>query len=80
MVVADDGAADAPDQRLVPLDQRREGQLGHLVRVGREAFQDLAVGQILDTPDIVEGLELTKESPVPSSDCHRACSPAGHPP
>jgi hypothetical protein len=70
MVVADDSAADAPDQRLVPLDERREGQLGHLVRVGREFFQELAVGQLLDTPEIVQGLELTKESPVPSPDCH----------
>ena len=70
MRVAHDSQADAPDHRLVPLDQGREGQLGHLVRVGGESFQELAVGQVPDGPDVVKGPELTKESPVPSSDDH----------
>ena len=65
MLVAYDGQADAPDHRLVPLDQRREGQLGHLVRIGRESFQELAVGQVPDGPDVVEGSELTKNGPIP---------------
>ena len=37
-------------------------------RIGRKSFQELAVGQVPDGPDIVEGSELTKNGPVPSSD------------
>ena len=73
MLVAYDGQADAPDHRLVPLDQGREGQLGRLVGIGRESFQELAVGQVPDGPEIIEGSELTKYGPVPSSDYHDVC-------
>ena len=76
MLVAEDGQADAPDQRLVPLDQRREGELGHLVRVGREPLQELTVGQVPDGPNVVKGSELANNGPVPSSDYHGLCSSA----
>ncbi len=73
VLVADDGQADAPDHRLVPFDQRREGQLGQLVSVARESFQELAVGQVPDGPKVVEGSELPKNGPFPSSDDHGVC-------
>ncbi len=59
VLIADDGQADAPNHGFVPLDQCREGELGHLVAVGRETFQKLAVGQVANRPNIVEGSELT---------------------
>ncbi len=73
VLIANDGQADAPDHRLVPLDKRRKGQLGHLVRIGRESFQELAVGQVSDGPDVIEGSELTNNGRVPSSDYHVVC-------
>ena len=73
MFITYDGQADAPDHRFVPLDQCREGQLGHLIRSGREPFQELAVGQAPDGPDVVKSLELTKGGPAPLSGYHGVC-------
>ncbi len=53
MLIANDGQANAPDHRFMPLDERREGQLGYLIRIGRESFQELAVGQGANGPEIV---------------------------
>ena len=78
MLVAHDGQADAPHHRLMPLDQRRERQFCHLVCVGRESFQELAVCQVPDRPDIVERSELTNNRPVRSFESHRICpQPSG---
>ena len=65
VLVAQDGQAHSPDHRLMPLDQRREGQLGYLACVGRESFQELAVGQVADGSDVVEGLEADESGPRP---------------
>ena len=73
VLVADDGQADAPDHRFVPLDERRESQLGQLVSVRCEPFQELAVGQLSDGSKIVEGSELPMDGPFPSSDDHSVC-------
>ena len=43
--VGQDAPADALHHRPVPLDQDREGELGGVIPIGREPFQELAVGQ-----------------------------------
>jgi hypothetical protein len=62
MLVPNDCQAGSPDHRLVPLHQCREGQLGHLARVGRKVLRKLAVRQVTNGPDIVEGPECSQAS------------------
>ena len=46
VLVAERGAADAPDHRPVPLDQRGEGRLGRaLISAAGEPLQERSVGQ-----------------------------------
>jgi hypothetical protein len=57
----------------MPFDQRRKCQLGSFPGVGRESFQELAVGQVAESPDIVERPELTQDRPVVSCGFHEVC-------
>ncbi len=44
VLVAEDRQADAPDEGTVTFDERRERQLGHLIRFGSESLEELTVG------------------------------------
>ncbi len=79
MRIAEDGQADAPDHRAMPLHQRGEGQLGHLVRIGREPLQELPVGQFPDRPHVVENAKLPQDGPVSSIEHHGDDSSANQP-
>ena len=59
--------ADAQDHRSMPLDQDREGQLGGLAPAGREALQELAVGQVPDRSHVEEGAKLPEDRPILSA-------------
>ena len=50
----------------MPLDQRRERQLGRLAALGREPFQELTVRQVPDRPQVEHGPELPLDSPFRS--------------
>ena len=63
MLVTKDGLANAPNHRLVALDERRKGQFGHGIVAGRNALQKLTVGQGADGPECVQGLQSTNRGP-----------------
>ena len=52
-------AADPQDHRPVPLDERGERQLGSLAPRPSEPFEELAVAQPGDRPDVEQRLQLT---------------------
>ena len=61
----------------MPLDQDREGELGGVIPVGREPFQELAVGQLTDATHVEERAELPEDSPILSDRHNWETPPSG---
>ena len=79
MLVAHDRKTYVPDQRFVPFDECRERELSDFAGIGGEAFQKLAVGEVADGADVVEGLDLAQQGAGASSEYHGESSVASEP-